>query len=165
MNLLYKGCRSSIFKISCPFFTTVAVWCVCVEEEINGGERPSRVRNGPDTAISPLLVFLKPCDNPQMWIYSCSMMMAMMVPESYVYKHILISLPTLGGQQIMTLLLLKWKSLAGITMGYGMNSWGSNPGRSETFIFSRVQTSSKAHPASYPVGTDSDFHGGKAVGA
>jgi hypothetical protein len=34
------------------------------------------------------------------------MKMAMIVPESYVYKHLFIGLPTLGVQQIMTLLLL-----------------------------------------------------------
>jgi hypothetical protein len=66
---------------------------VCLEEEINGGKRQNRVRNGLHTAISPLILFLESCDNPQMWIYSCTMKMAMMVPESYVYKHLFISLP------------------------------------------------------------------------
>jgi hypothetical protein len=105
-------------------FSQVGNSMVCVEEEINGGERQYKARNWLDTAISPLLVFLEPCDNPQMWTYSCTMKMSMMVPESYVYKHLFISLPTLGVQQIMTLLLLKWDSLAGLwDEQLGFKSW------------------------------------------
>jgi hypothetical protein len=46
---------------------------------------------------------------------------------------------------------------------YGLDDWGSIPGRAEDFSSSLcVQTVSGAHPASYPMGTGGPFPGGKA---
>jgi hypothetical protein len=52
-------------------------------------------------------------------------------------------------------------------LGYGLN-WGSIPGRANDGIFSlchHVQTSSGAHPASYPVGTRGSHPGNKTAEA
>jgi hypothetical protein len=47
---------------------------------------------------------------------------------------------------------------------YGLDDRGSIPGRGRGFFSSSlcVQTSSGAHPASYPMGTGGPFPGGKA---
>jgi hypothetical protein len=52
---------------------------------------------------------------------------------------------------------------------YGLDDRGSRirfPARAGNFsLHHRVQNSSGAHPASYPMGTRGSFHGGKAAGA
>jgi hypothetical protein len=49
---------------------------------------------------------------------------------------------------ILTSLLI-WDNSVHIAMGYGLDSWGSIPGRGKRFVFTqRVQTGSAAHPAS-----------------
>jgi hypothetical protein len=54
-------------------------------------------------------------------------------------------------------------SSVGIALGYGLDSRGSMvrfPERSENFcLHRRVQNVFGVHPASYPMGTGSSFHG------
>jgi hypothetical protein len=81
-----------------------------------------------------------------------------------------------------------------MALDYGLDDWGSNPGRCREFLSSppssvgyvlddrgstvrfpagagyfslhhRVQNGYGAHPASYPMGTRGSFPGGKAAGA
>jgi hypothetical protein len=60
-------------------------------------------------------------------------------------------------------------SSVGIALGYGLDDRGSRvrlPAGSGNFsLRHRVQNCSRAHPASYPVGTTGSFPGGKAAGA
>jgi hypothetical protein len=61
---------------------------------------------------------------------------------------------------------MSWDSLVGIVTGYGLDGWGSIPGRDRDFsLLPRVQTSSGVHPASYLVGTRGSFPGGNVAGA
>jgi hypothetical protein len=57
----------------------------------------------------------------------------------------------------------------GIALGHGLDDRGSTvqfPAGSGNFsLHLRVQNSSGAHPASYPMGTMGSFPGGKAAGA
>jgi hypothetical protein len=54
----------------------------------------------------------------------------------------------------------------GIETGYRPDGWGSIPGRARDFSpVQRVQTSSGAHAASYPMGTGEYFPGDKAAGS
>jgi hypothetical protein len=59
-------------------------------------------------------------------------------------------------------------SSVGITVGYGLDDRGSRvrfPAEVGNFYFHyRVQNGSRAHPASYPMGTRGSFSGGKAAG-
>jgi hypothetical protein len=55
-----------------------------------------------------------------------------------------------------------WGSLISIVSDYRLDDWGSIPGRGKDFPLPCVQTSSEAHPTSYPMGTGSPFPGGKA---
>jgi hypothetical protein len=58
-------------------------------------------------------------------------------------------------------------SSVGIVLGYGLDDWGSRVrfpvGAGNFSLHCRVQNSSRAHPASYPVGTTGSFPGGKAA--
>jgi hypothetical protein len=60
-------------------------------------------------------------------------------------------------------------SSVGIAQGYGLDDRGSrvrlSAGAGNFLLHHRVQTSSGAHPASYPMGTRGSFPGGKAAGA
>jgi hypothetical protein len=60
-------------------------------------------------------------------------------------------------------------SSAGTALGYGLDNLGSRfrfPAGAENFSLNhRIQNSSGAHPASYPMGTRGSFPGGKAAGA
>jgi hypothetical protein len=60
-------------------------------------------------------------------------------------------------------------SSVGIALGYGLDDRGSRvrfpAGAGNFSLHHRVQNSSGAHPASYPMGTRDSFPGGKAVGA
>jgi hypothetical protein len=50
---------------------------------------------------------------------------------------------------------MTWDSEIGIATGYGLDDWGvgsSSPSRFKNFLHV-VQTSSGAHPDSYPIGT------------
>jgi hypothetical protein len=50
-------------------------------------------------------------------------------------------------------------------MGYGLDSWGSIPGRAwDSSLLHSAQIDSGVHPASYPVGTGTSFPSGKAAG-
>jgi hypothetical protein len=54
----------------------------------------------------------------------------------------------------------------GTATGYGLEGWGSIPGRGNTFpLIRNFQAGSGTHPASYSVGTGGYFHGGKAAGS
>jgi hypothetical protein len=58
-------------------------------------------------------------------------------------------------------------SSVGIALGYGLDVRGSRirfPAEAGNFSHHRVQNGSRAHPASYPVGTGGSFLGGKAAG-
>jgi hypothetical protein len=55
-------------------------------------------------------------------------------------------------------------SVVSITTSYGLDGQGVGPGMVKNFLHV-VQTGSGAHPASYPVGTEGSFPGGKAAGA
>jgi hypothetical protein len=56
-------------------------------------------------------------------------------------------------------------SSVGIASGYVLDSWGLIPGRGKGFsLLHRVQIGSRAHPASYPIGTGGSFPGGKTLG-
>jgi hypothetical protein len=65
--------------------------------------------------------------------------------------------------------LVQPESSVGITLGYGLNDRGSrvrfSAGAGNFSLHHRVQTSSGAHPASYPMGKRGSFPGGKADGA
>jgi hypothetical protein len=56
-----------------------------------------------------------------------------------------------------------------IALGYGMDDRGSRvrfPAGAASFsLHHRVQNGSRAHPASYPMGTRGSFSGDKAAGA
>jgi hypothetical protein len=56
-----------------------------------------------------------------------------------------------------------------IALGYGLDNQGSRVqfpvGAGNFSLHHCVQNSSRAHPASYPVGTRGSFPGGKAAGA
>jgi hypothetical protein len=58
-------------------------------------------------------------------------------------------------------------SVVGLAIGYGLDDRGgrsSSPGRGQEFpLLYVVQTGSGAHPASYPMGTEGSFPGGKAA--
>jgi hypothetical protein len=60
-------------------------------------------------------------------------------------------------------------SRAVIALGYGLDDWVSRvrfqAGAGNFFLHHRVQNSSGAHPASYPMGNRGYFPGGKAAGA
>jgi hypothetical protein len=62
-------------------------------------------------------------------------------------------------------------SSVGIALGYGLDDRGSRVrltggGGSGNFsLHHRVHKGSGAHPASYPMGTEGSFPGGKATGA
>jgi hypothetical protein len=60
-------------------------------------------------------------------------------------------------------------SSVGIALGYGLNDRGSRvrfPAGARNFsLHHRVQNGSRAHPASYPMGTRGPFPGRKAAGA
>jgi hypothetical protein len=60
-------------------------------------------------------------------------------------------------------------SSVGIALGYGLDDRGSEvlfpAGAGNFSLHHRVQNSSGAHPASYPMGTKGSFPGGKAAGA
>jgi hypothetical protein len=65
-------------------------------------------------------------------------------------------------------LLESWDSLVSIGTGYGLDDQGVGvrvPTGSRNFLLRSVHTGSKAHPASYPMGTRGPFPGGKATGA
>jgi hypothetical protein len=59
-------------------------------------------------------------------------------------------------------------SSVGIALGYGLDDRGSRvrfpAGAGNFSILHRVQNGSRAHPASYPMGTRGSFPGGKAAG-
>jgi hypothetical protein len=61
---------------------------------------------------------------------------------------------------------MRWDSSIIISMGYGLNGWGSIPGRGKVifFIFNTVQIGSEAHPASYLMGTWTPSPGVKRQG-
>jgi hypothetical protein len=58
-------------------------------------------------------------------------------------------------------------SSVGIVTGYGLDDRGSGirllAGAGNFSLLHRVQTRSRAHPASYPMGTGGSFPGGKAA--
>jgi hypothetical protein len=60
-------------------------------------------------------------------------------------------------------------SSVGIALGYGLDYRDSRvrfPAGAVNFsLYHRVQNSSEAHPASYPMGAKGSFPGGKAAGA
>jgi hypothetical protein len=60
-------------------------------------------------------------------------------------------------------------SSVGIALGYGLDDRGSRvrfpTGTGNFSLHHRVQHSSGAHPASYPMGIRGSFPGGKAAGA
>jgi hypothetical protein len=60
-------------------------------------------------------------------------------------------------------------SSVGIALGYGLDDRGSRvpfpPGAGNFSLHHRVQNSSGAHPASYPMDTRGSFLGGKAAEA
>jgi hypothetical protein len=50
-------------------------------------------------------------------------------------------------------------SSVGTETGYGLDCWGSIPGRGKIFFFSiNIQTGSDVHPASYPKGIQQPGH-------
>jgi hypothetical protein len=51
--------------------------------------------------------------------------------------------------------------LSGIALGYGLDEWGFESWQGLGIFHHHVQTSSGAHPASYPMGTRGPFLGGK----
>jgi hypothetical protein len=56
--------------------------------------------------------------------------------------------------------------LSGIVLGYRLDDQGFESRQAlEIFLFTRVQTGTGAHLASYPIGTRGSFPGGKAAGA
>jgi hypothetical protein len=60
-------------------------------------------------------------------------------------------------------------SSVGIVLGYGLDDWGSrirfSTGAGNFSLHHRVQNGSRAHPASYPMGTRGSFPGDKAAEA
>jgi hypothetical protein len=60
-------------------------------------------------------------------------------------------------------------SSLGVALGYGLDNRGSRvrlPSGAGNFSLNHhVQNGSRAHPASYPMGTTGSFIGGKAAGA
>jgi hypothetical protein len=63
---------------------------------------------------------------------------------------------------------LELDSAVGMATGYGLDNGGVGvqvPVGSRISLFHIVQTSSRANPASYPMGTGRSFPGGKAAGA
>jgi hypothetical protein len=59
--------------------------------------------------------------------------------------------------------LRSWSGSLSIVSDYRLYDWDSNPAEPKGFSSSLyVQTSSEAHPASYPIGSGSPFPGGKA---
>jgi hypothetical protein len=59
-------------------------------------------------------------------------------------------------------------SIIGIATGYGLDDRGIGvrvPVGQEFSLLQVFKTGSRAHPASYPVGTGSSFPGGKVAGA
>jgi hypothetical protein len=64
---------------------------------------------------------------------------------------------------------ISFGSSVGIALGYGLDDRGSRvrfpAGAGNLSLFHRVQNSSGAHPASYPMGTRGSFPRGKAAGA
>jgi hypothetical protein len=69
-------------------------------------------------------------------------------------------------QEHFSLLQRKRKrdSSVSIATGYGLDNEGSIPGRVKIFsLLHSVQTSSGAHPASHPMGTEGSFSEGKAA--
>jgi hypothetical protein len=61
---------------------------------------------------------------------------------------------------------LSQDSLIAIGMSYGQDGWGLIPSRGKRFsLLHSIQTSSGAHPASYPVGTRGSFSSRKVAGA
>jgi hypothetical protein len=63
-------------------------------------------------------------------------------------------------------LLRNRDSSVGIVTDYGLDDRGSNPGGAGSFsLRHRVQTDTRPHPASYPMGTGGSFPGNKADGA
>jgi hypothetical protein len=56
----------------------------------------------------------------------------------------------------------------GIGLGFGLDDRGSRvrflTGAGNFFLKHRIQNSSGAHPASYPMGIEGSFPGGKAAG-
>jgi hypothetical protein len=61
------------------------------------------------------------------------------------------------------------RSSVGIALGYGLHDRGSRvrlpAGAGNFSLHHRVQNGSGAHPASYPMGIEGSFPGGKAAGA
>jgi hypothetical protein len=59
-------------------------------------------------------------------------------------------------------------SSVSIALGYGLDIWGSRvrfpAGAGNFSLHHRIQNSSGAHPASYPMGTSGSFPGGKVAG-
>jgi hypothetical protein len=68
---------------------------------------------------------------------------------------------------IFTFTFRNCDSSVGIALGYGLDDRGSRvrfPAGAGNFSLHRVQNSSGAHPASYPMGTRGSFPGGNAAG-
>jgi hypothetical protein len=58
-----------------------------------------------------------------------------------------------------------WYSSFGISTNYELEGPGFIPFSATFFLLHRVQTDSGVHPASYTMGTEGSFPGGKAAGA
>jgi hypothetical protein len=70
---------------------------------------------------------------------------------------------------VMYVPALSFRTELSIALGYGLDDWGSRVrfpvGAGNFSLHYRVQNGSGAHPASYPIGTEVSFRGGKAAGA
>jgi hypothetical protein len=69
----------------------------------------------------------------------------------------------------LCLSLMHYVKSIGIELGYGLDDRDSRvrftAGAGNFSLHHRVQNGSRAHPASYPMGTRGSFLGGKAAGA
>jgi hypothetical protein len=62
------------------------------------------------------------------------------------------------------LISLEARIAVSIAMDYGLDGQGSIPSWARDFcLFHRIQACSVAHPASYPMGTEVSFPGGKVA--
>jgi hypothetical protein len=71
--------------------------------------------------------------------------------------------------ELITFLTSVLYSSVGIALGYGLDDRGSRvrfpAGAGNFSLHYRIQSGSGVHPASYPMGTEGFFPGGKAAGA
>jgi hypothetical protein len=79
------------------------------------------------------------------------------------YSHTLVVIYVVGLITHSMGMFRSWGSSVSKVSDYRLDGFSSIPGRGKRFFFSSlyVQTSSEAHPASYPVGTGGPFPGVK----